>query len=201
MPKPHRRTRRNRLNSRALFLIYRPDHRSCGLCKYWRAHTVQLVSIAVSATLLASDIRLHFKEPTTVVSLLSTFALAAVGYSAWARRRLSELPQPADTNAEGTESGESDEPHVDWSGGCVAFRDRIDLHMIMIAVSYLLLLSIFLIEEISSLELFGSERDMKVVAIAWFLPNLFLLGYTATSLNDFLASHPADSSRNGKKTV
>ena len=79
------------------------------------------------------------------------------------------------------------------------FRERVALHMIMIGTAYVLLMLLCFIESSLSSEttllawFLDYEFDLKIVAVAWLLSNLIVLGFVAASLNDFVADYLSDS--------
>ena len=173
----------------ALFFPYRLKSEEPKISGFWLAFVAQLTGIVGVFIVWPTDVELRLPETGTLVTLLGTFTIAIIGYSAWARQKLIDLRLrvSGDRSEDEAEEYQSANDLV----CCVrrvssAIRSRINMHMLFVAIAYSLLLLVFVAEE--SLPESWSEdvAAVQVMAVAWFIPNLILLGTVAASLNDFL---------------
>ncbi|WP_420440587.1 hypothetical protein [Candidatus Poriferisodalis sp.] len=144
--------------------------------------------IAVPA-LWAFGVELRLPKPGTLATLLGTFTIATIGYQAWARQKLTNLT--IRVGEQRSQAEQEDRRLCDDLLSCArnistVFRDRVDLHMVLGSVAYGLFLLVFLTEKSFPDSWSEYLECIQVASVAWFVPNLMLLGCVAVSLNDFL---------------
>ena len=193
-----------RVRPNALFFPYRPNRKGYGCCEplhglgqYCLPTWLPIVfatGVTIAAALggyLDSAGTWYRSSIDTLVQLFGVFSISTIGYSTWARSRLTQ-DFPSD---ESPTNDEDDEGYGKALGGfdCAdkdrsAFHSRISLHMIFTVVPYVIFLVVYVI--------LGPREDMipddalyvMIFAAVWMLFNLFSLGCVGASLNDFLDS-------------
>ena len=173
----------------ALFFPYRSKGEYPNRLGFWLAAIIQLSVPIVVIILWLRDVDLSSSNTGTVATIFGTFTIAMIGYSAWARQKLTDLSISV-SELRPQKEAQEEQPHNELLScvRCVssAIKGRIDLHMMFGAFAYGMLLLLFVTEKSLPDNWAKDIEAMQAIAIAWFIPNLILLGTVATSLNDFL---------------
>ena len=131
----------------------------------------------------------HRSSIDTLAHLFGTFAIAAIGYSAWARRRMDKDLANHASPTNDHHHGDNSKVHGDCECAHEAhsiYSAKINLHMIFTVVPYSLFLVTYLLLSSRAEIAYGLLICLMVFATTWMLSNVLLLCCVGISLNDFL---------------